>query len=66
MDHTMASDFLYGPGSIFFPGYADIENPVFFRETTQMLLGLGGEGRTGDASGTVDWILHEELFYIVV
>ena len=22
-------------------GYADIENPVFFRETTQMLLGLG-------------------------
>ena len=27
----------------FFPGYADIENPVFFRETTQMLLGLGGE-----------------------
>ena len=39
----MALDFLYGPGSIFFPGYADIENPVFFRETTQMLLGLGGE-----------------------
>lgn len=22
------------------PGYADLENPVFFRETTQMLLGL--------------------------
>ena len=21
------------------PGYADLENPVFFRETTQMLLG---------------------------
>ena len=27
----------------------------------------GRRGRTGDPSGTVvDWILHEELFYIVV
>ena len=34
----------------YLPGYADLENPVFFRETTQMLLGDGKSSCEGIAA----------------
>ena len=64
---TMALDFLYGPGSIFFSRLCGHRESGLLQRNHADVARPGRRGRTGDPSGTVvDWILHEELFYIVV